>query len=222
MDEIDRIVAHPFDRQLDHAGRLAVAAAARSNPRRPSARNRRAGPSPSRCASVLGLKSQDGVRMPTGRLPVIFSSVSADAQHQVALGLVRQHGVELVDPAMDADLVALGDDARAARRDGAARRRPARRSVAVTSCFSSSSRMRGTPTRLPYWPQDMRPIDLPPSRSSLVSWSESKESATAQRAPSFQALGRQRPAGAHLVHQRAPVLLAPLPRFQLRNSVYRA
>ena len=50
--------------------------------------------------------------------------------------------------------------------------------------------MRGTPTRLPDWPHAMRPIDLPPSRSSLVSWSESKESATAQRAPSFQALGR--------------------------------
>ena len=50
--------------------------------------------------------------------------------------------------------------------------------------------MRGTPTRLPDWPHAMRPIDVPPSRSSLVSWSESKESATAQRAPSFQALGR--------------------------------
>ena len=50
--------------------------------------------------------------------------------------------------------------------------------------------MRGTPTRLPYWPQAMRPIDLPPSRSSLVSWSESNDSATAQRAPPFHAFGR--------------------------------
>ena len=29
-------------------------------------------------ASVLGLKSHDGVRIPTARLPVIFSSVSAE------------------------------------------------------------------------------------------------------------------------------------------------
>src|SRR5438105_2768461 len=42
--------------------------------------------------------------------------------------------------------------------------------------------MRGTPTRLPNWPQASRPIDLPPSRKSLVSWSLSKDSATAQRA----------------------------------------
>jgi hypothetical protein len=29
-------------------------------------------------ASVLGLKSQDGVRIPTGLTPVIFSSTSAE------------------------------------------------------------------------------------------------------------------------------------------------
>src|SRR6266404_530788 len=52
--------------------------------------------------------------------------------------------------------------------------------------------MRGTPTRLPYWPQARRPIDFAPSRSSLVSWSLSKDSATAQRAPPFQVFGRSR------------------------------
>src|SRR6185369_1009108 len=55
--------------------------------------------------------------------------------------------------------------------------------------------MRGTPWRLPYWPWESRPIDSPPSRSSLVSWSESNESATAQRAPPGQLFGRSgRPA----------------------------
>ena len=49
--------------------------------------------------------------------------------------------------------------------------------------------MRGTPLRLPYWPCDSLLMEPPPSRSSLVSWSESKENATAQRAPSFQAAG---------------------------------
>src|SRR5215472_11428498 len=50
--------------------------------------------------------------------------------------------------------------------------------------------MRGTPTRAPYWPQAMRPIDLPPSRNSLVSWSESKDRATAQRAAPGHSSGR--------------------------------
>ena len=55
--------------------------------------------------------------------------------------------------------------------------------------------MRGIPWRLPYWPCDRRPIDSPASRSSLVSWSESNDSATAQRAPPCHAAGRSdRPA----------------------------
>src|SRR5579864_5412709 len=52
--------------------------------------------------------------------------------------------------------------------------------------------MRGTPTRLPYWPQASRPIDLPPSRRSLVSWSLSNDSATATRAPPGHSRGRSR------------------------------
>ncbi len=51
------------------------------------------------------------------------------------------------------------------------------------------------PARLPYWPWLRRPIDSPPSRSSPVSWSESNDSATAQRAPSGHTAGRSvRPA----------------------------
>src|SRR5262245_9169263 len=49
--------------------------------------------------------------------------------------------------------------------------------------------MRGPPCRLPYWPWLRRPIDSPPRRSSPVSWSLSKESATAQRAPPGQDAG---------------------------------
>ena len=59
--------------------------------------------------------------------------------------------------------------------------------------------MRGTPTRLPYWPQASRPIDLPPSRKSLVSWSLSNDSATAQRAPPGHSAGRNLRPGAHPV-----------------------
>jgi hypothetical protein len=49
--------------------------------------------------------------------------------------------------------------------------------------------MRGTPIRLPYCPCDSLPGDEPPSRSSPLSWSLSKESATATRAPPGQDLG---------------------------------
>src|SRR5262245_22114808 len=64
-------------------------------------------------------------------------------------------------------------------------------------------RMRGTPTRLPYCPQQRRPIDLPPSRSSFDSWSESNDSATAQRAPSFHSEGRSvRPARTRCTSRR--------------------
>lgn len=86
---------------------------------------------------------------------------------------------------MDVDLTAFGDDA-ARLRDAAARRRRGRRSWPARHASSVSTgcveRPRG---RAPYSPQAMRPIDLSPSRSSLVSWSLSNENATAQRAPSF-------------------------------------
>ncbi len=81
--------------------------------------------------------------------------------------------------------------------------------------------MRGTPWREPYSPQAMRPMERPPSRSSLVSWSESNDSATAHRAPSFQAVRAQGATGAHPPDQRAPVLLRPLPGLEI-GSVHDA
>ena len=55
--------------------------------------------------------------------------------------------------------------------------------------------MRGTAAREPYWPCESRPGDTEPSRSVEVSWSESKDSATQTRAPSFQRAGwSERPA----------------------------
>ena len=55
--------------------------------------------------------------------------------------------------------------------------------------------MRGTAAREPYWPWESRPGDTDPSRNVEVSWSESKDSATQTRAPSFQRAGwSERPA----------------------------
>src|SRR5258706_10387256 len=63
--------------------------------------------------------------------------------------------------------------------------------------------MRGIPWRLPYWPCDSRPMDSPASRSSLVSWSESNDSATAHFAPPGHAAGRSaRPARTRLTIPR--------------------
>ena len=58
-------------------------------------------------SSVLTEKSQLAVRMPTGSRPEIFASVSRGTERQIALRLARQGGVRLVDPGMDADLVAV-------------------------------------------------------------------------------------------------------------------
>ena len=68
--------------------------------------------------------------------------------------------------------------------------------------------MRGTPTRAPYSPWLSLPGERSPLRKVRVSWSESKESATAQRAPpghaaglsdrparTFSTIGRQRSSG---------------------------
>ena len=73
-----------------------------------------------------------------------------------------------MDPAVDADLVPRGDDA--ALLVGVDQRRDRRH---VECCldavaFEQFQDARHA-TRAPYWPHDIRPIDLPPSRSSLVS-----------------------------------------------------
>src|SRR5579872_3369425 len=63
--------------------------------------------------------------------------------------------------------------------------------------------MRGMPWRLPYWPWLIRIGLSSPSRSGIVSWSASKDRATAQRAPPGQALGaRLRPARARSTMRR--------------------
>ena len=51
----------------------------------------------------------------------------------------------------------------------------------------------------------------------MVSWSESKESATATRAPPGQLLRRQRASGAHVLDVSAPGRFVPLPRLLLAH-----
>ena len=89
-------------------------------------------------------------------------------EHQVPLDVIGKLAVELMDPAMDAKFMSLGGNApllvlveqRRDRGDEEGR-------LGVMFCKRVENR--GTPLRLPYWPCDIRPMDLPPSRSSFVS-----------------------------------------------------
>lgn len=99
-------------------------------------------------------------------------------------------------PAMNSDLMPFGDNATllVLMQQRGDRRHIEARPDAMTI---EDPRIRGMPTRLPYCPQLSRPIDLPPSRSSFVSWSLSNERATAHFAPPGQDVGRSaRPARA--------------------------
>src|SRR6266571_3395895 len=67
--------------------------------------------------------------------------------------------------------------------------------VARTPLASSRRRMRGAPTREPNSPWLSLPGLVSPSRNGMVSWSESKDNATATRAPPGQFRGAsERPA----------------------------
>ena len=78
--------------------------------------------------------------------------------------------------------------------------------------------MRGTPARAPYCPWLSRPGDRSPLRRVMVSWSESNDSATAQRAPPGQAAGLREPAGPDLLDDRAPACFRPGPGLGLRGG----
>ena len=92
--------------------------------------------------------------MPTGRTPAIrFERVRRSRSMRSRSASYRQRRVELVDPAVDADLVAFGSDAALLvgveeGGDGrdVERRRDRRTGRAASGCS-------GTPTRLPYCPQ---------------------------------------------------------------------
>ena len=75
--------------------------------------------------------------------------------------------------------------------------------------------MRGTPTRLPYWPQAHAADRLAAVAQlvGLVVGVEGQRHGAARAV--LPGLGPVAPAGAHLLDQLAPVLLGPLPGFQL-------
>jgi hypothetical protein len=114
-EEIDRIVARPFDGDLHHAGRAAVG-------------DKLVGLVIGHQRTVVGkahLRDQiDGVgaEIPVGRAVADRADTGhrlqrvAGAQHQVALGVAVERRVVLVQPAMHADLVSAVEDPAKGRR----------------------------------------------------------------------------------------------------------
>jgi hypothetical protein len=120
-------------------------------------------------ASVCSEKSQEGVRMPTGRWPQISSSLSAARICKLALVFGGEGAVELVDPGMDADLVPLGHHPAllvgVQHRDDGGHEEGGRARCA----FSRIERMRGMAAREPYSPWLSLPGEEWPQRSVWVS-----------------------------------------------------
>ena len=98
---------------------------------------------------VLGAQVPLRRAVADGALPGHRLQRVAGAEHQLALRrAVELRGV-LVDPAVDADLVARLHDRAAARRGRSARRRRGRRTSPARHGGRASSRMRGTPAPPP-------------------------------------------------------------------------
>ena len=83
--EVRRIVADPLHRHLDHAGRLAVVERSRSGSSSAISDESYSRPSSRMMRSVASLKSHDGVRMPTGRMPTQLLERVGGAERQLAL-----------------------------------------------------------------------------------------------------------------------------------------
>ena len=161
-------------------------------------------------ASVCGEKSHDGVRMPTGRWPEIFSSMSAERICRSRSDGLGQDRVALVDPAVDADLVALGRRPGAARRDGAWPRRPARRRSPgrVLLQQRQDARDAGAVAVLALAQPADRFAAFAQLAGLVVGVERDRHGAARAVRPR---VGPQRPAGAHALDDAAPARLGPLP-----------
>src|SRR4051812_14902744 len=207
--EVDRVVADPFHRQLDHAGRLAVqlelVAVDVGHERR---------------VVEEAHLARDGERVraevPGGRADAHRPRTRHFFQHvrrtelQVLFIRIRQLGVTLVDPAVDADFVPLGDYApllfwieqRRHRRDIETR------FDAVLGKNSKNARHA--------LPVAVLPLREPPDRLAplaqlvglMVGIERERHRAARTARPALRA---QRPARAHAVDDAAPALLGPLP-----------
>ena len=161
-------------------------------------------------ASVCGEKSHDGVRMPTGRWPETFSSMSAERICRSRSVLLGQDRVALVDPAVDADLVAIGGDAALLvgmehGRDG---RHVEGRGDRVFLQQRQDARDAGAVAVLALAQAADRLAAFAQLAGLVVGVERDRHGAARAVRPH---VGPQRPAGAHALDDAAPALLGPLP-----------
>src|SRR4051794_21682705 len=217
--EVHRVVANPFHRQLDHAGLLAVheelVAVDIGHQRRVvfEAHLLRYG---ERLRAEVPRRRADADRPHAANL---LQRVGR-AHLQLALVFCRQLGVALVDPAMDANLVALGDQAalllrikeRGDRRHEKARpdaRAPQDFQDARDSLPGTVLALREAPDRLPAIAQLVRVV---------IGIERERHRAPRAAVPAFRP---ERPPGAHLLDDAPPLLVLPLPGLQSAIVLHR-
>ena len=207
--EVDRVVADPLDRQLDDAGRLAV--------------------EQQLVAVVVGHQrgvveqahvARDGQRVrreiPRRRADADRALARDSLQHvgrahlQVALRSLGQDRVALVDPAVDADLVALGDHAALLvgmehGRDG---RHIEGRRDRVFLQQRQDARDAGAVAVLALRQATDRLAAFAQLAGLVVGVERDRHGAARAVRPN---VGPQRRAGAHALDNAAPALLGPLP-----------
>ena len=150
--------------------------------------------------------------MPTGaHARDLFDGVGC-AQVQLPLVGLGQARVDLVNPAVQSDLVAFGDRPGAVRRDAAAPRRPARKTWRARSAFDSVEDARHADAAAVLAPGHAP--DRLAAVAQLVGLVVAIEGQRNRAAgPARPALRFQRSPRAHLVDTPAPFVLRPLPRF---------
>jgi hypothetical protein len=133
--------------------------------------------------------------------------------HDVAFRLVGEHGIELVDPAVDADLVPLGDHlALFVRVEQGDHRRhiEGRRHVVLLEHLQDARHADAIAVLAPGHAAD-RFSAVAQLVGLVVRVERDREGAARAVLPGFRPIAAS---GAHLIDQLAPVLLRPLPRFQ--------
>src|SRR3954451_7248135 len=218
--EVHRVVANPFHRQLDHAGRVPVhqelIAIDIGHQRRVVLETHLLGDG-ERLRAEVPRRRADADRPDAANL---LQRVGG-AHLQLSLVLRRQLGVALVDPAMDANLMTLGDQAalllpikeRGDRGHEKARpdaRAPQDFQDARDSLPGTVLPLREAPDRLAAIAQLVRVV---------IGIERERHGAAGAAVPAFRL---ERPPGAHLLDDAAPLLVLPLPGLQRAVVVHLA
>ena len=163
--------------------------------------------------SVFGLKSHDGVLQAYGAHATHLLERVRRAQHEIALRVVGQHRVELVDPAVDADLVPFGHHAALLvgvdeGRDGG--HVEGGLDAVLLEDLEDARHAHAVAVLSPAKPPD-RLAAVPQLVRLMIGVEREGDGAAGAVLPR---LWPERPAGAHAAHELAPMLLRPLPGFE--------